>query len=529
MLDALSALRDRVDATRFPLPLPGAVRARRNRAELLSQLDDYLMPRLRAPEAPLLAVIGGSTGAGKSTLVNSLIGRRVTQAGVLRPTTRTPVLVCHPDDHHWFAGRRVLPQLTRVWVPTQGDGVQGGYDDEDEEAGEGAAEGCPGGSGQIGAGGDGARPLRIETDPALPRGLALLDAPDIDSLVARNRDLAAELICAADIWVLVTTATRYADAVPWHLLRTAKEYDVTLVTVLDRVPHQVADEVSRQYAALLTAAGLGDVPRFTIPELPESAGGGTGLLPATAVAALRAWLTQRAQDPVARNTAAARTAAGALASLGSRMPALAGAAAAQHAAAVRLSQRVESAYERAAERVRREIAAGAALAGGALTHWHGLPHDSAPEELLAALSDSLATVLRSAAAGADERVAEAGGRDPDARAVLAPRDPRGAAGRIGVAVRRWQRCVEEIAEEEVAVRVSERGRAPDPTQTAALLAAALLGGRRTRMAGSGSPRPSGCTGRSGSVTAAVSCSKAAWGRRWTPSAIGGWPRLRPWR
>src|SRR3954471_4577477 len=119
LLDTLSALRDRVAAARFPLPLPGAPRARANRDELLAQLDDYLVPRLREPEAPMLAVVGGSTGAGKSTLVNSLVGRRVSEAGVLRPTTRTPVLVCHPEDHHWFAGRRVLPGLGRLWVPRQ--------------------------------------------------------------------------------------------------------------------------------------------------------------------------------------------------------------------------------------------------------------------------------------------------------------------------------------------------------------------------------------------------------------------------
>ncbi len=56
--------------------------------------------------------------------------------------------------------------------------------------------------------------LRLETVETVPPGLALLDAPDIDSLVADNRALAAELICAADIWVMVTTAARYADAVP---------------------------------------------------------------------------------------------------------------------------------------------------------------------------------------------------------------------------------------------------------------------------------------------------------------------------
>ncbi|WP_435854845.1 dynamin family protein [Streptomyces triculaminicus] len=468
LLDALSALRDRVDAARFPLPLPGAARARRNRAELLAQLDDYLVPRLCAPEAPLLAVVGGSTGAGKSTLVNSLVGRRVTEAGVLRPTTRTPVLVCHPDDHHWFAGSRVLPRLQRVWVPMQ-ECAAAAYEAEamDDDVSADAVEHEP-------------FALRIETDRALPRGLALLDAPDIDSLVEHNRDLAAALVCAADIWVLVTTATRYADAVPWHLLRTAKEYDVTLVTVLDRVPHQVAVEVSRQYDAMLEQAGLGDVPRFTIPELPESADG-SGLLPATAVAGLRAWLAQRAEDPAARTVATARTARGVLSSLGSRLPGLAGASAVQHAAAVRMLQSVEEAYGRAVERVRREIAAGEALAGDALTHWRGHPHDSTPDELLSALTGSVIALLTCAADAADEEIAAVCGCDPAAEAALAPRDPDGASGRVGVAVRRWRRCLEEIAQEEV--RAAERDRGNEAEKTAALLAAALLGGGRASAAG----------------------------------------------
>ncbi|MFD5396422.1 ATP-binding protein [Streptomyces sp. NPDC127097] len=579
LIDALSVLRDRVDAARFPLPLRGAVRARRNRAELLAQLDDYVIPRLRSPQAPLLAVIGGSTGAGKSTLVNSLVGRRVSEAGVLRPTTRTPVLVCHPDDLHWFAGPRVLPQLARVWVPEQDDGGEGSYaagggrgtgsgpgarmahgscaghaphgghrephgghgpgaGPEDrcgvhgvvgvggagaerkaselyvEEEAAGAAEGhgygaavggsaAGGGFGAYGGGGGsgvglgrdgggaeaGMLTVRIETDPALPSGLALLDAPDIDSLVARNRELAAELICAADVWVLVTTAARYADAVPWHLLRTAKEYDVTLVTVLDRVPHQIATDISGRYAELLQRAGLGHVPRFTIPELPESAGGGSGLLPATAVAALRSWLERHAQDPVARAAAAERTAAGVIASLRSRLPALAGAAAAQHAAALRLAGRVEEAYERAAERVRQEVAAGEVLSGDARAHWrdHGL--DGRSDELLDALTDGLTSLLTCAVDEADERAAEAWRRDPAAAEVslTAAAGASGAGGRLGVIVRRWRRCLEELAEEETrearAGQAGERAGSVEPEESAALLATALLGGRRARTAG----------------------------------------------
>ncbi|GGT92446.1 MULTISPECIES: dynamin family protein [Streptomyces] len=465
LIDALSALRDCVAAVRLPLPLPGAPRARQARSELLAQLDDYLVPRLKDPDAPLLAVVGGSTGAGKSTLVNSLVGRRVSEAGVLRPTTRTPVLVCHPDDHHWFAGMRVLPQLTRIWLPHQDPQDENHADEPPED-----------------------NALRVETSSVLAPGLALLDAPDIDSLVVENRLLAAELMCAADIWVMVTTASRYADAIPWHLLRTAKEYDVTLVTVLDRVPHQVIGEVSRQYEALLHKAGLGDVPRFTIPELPESTGGGSGLLPDTAVAPLRAWLAHRALDPAARQQAVGRTATGVIDSLDTRMPELAAAVAAQYAAAVRLGGAVEAAYEGQRERVRQQLGRGAVLAGDARTRWRGYPRDSSADELLDALVESLAALLQCAAAAADERVRDSWRREPAAAALLAAQaaPDREANERIELAVRRWRRVLEELAEAEVrgSDRIApSRTAAPEPETVAALLAAALLGGRRTRSAG----------------------------------------------
>ncbi|WNI19605.1 dynamin family protein [Actinacidiphila sp. ITFR-21] len=460
LLDALSALRDRVDAARFPFPLAGAARARRTREELLTQLDDYLVPRLKAPDAPLLAVVGGSTGAGKSTLVNSLVGRRVSPSGVLRPTTRTPVLVCHPEDRAWFADPRVLPRLTRTWAVRQRSRAD---EDAPDRAESGRAE------------------LRVETDDSLPRGLAILDAPDIDSLVTRNREVAAELICAADIWILVTTASRYADAVPWYLLHTAKEYEVTLATVLDRVPHQVADVVSGHFAAILTTAGLGDAPRFTVPELPESAGGG-GLLPQTTVAGLRAWLAHCAEDPAARQRAARRTLTGALDSLRRRLPALAAASAAQHAAALRLANAAEQSYQQAATRVAAAIAAGVPLAGEALTYWRGYPA-CGPAALQHALADELAALLRAETDAADERIGETWRRDPagadlfDEPTTRPDRDAVAVAARIDKGVRRWHRRLTELTRAEArAARAA--GRPPaDAHDTAALLAAALLGGR----------------------------------------------------
>ena len=143
--EALTRLGDALRTLDLRLAVPGLDEARGGRQELLDQIDDYLLPRLRQMDAPLLMVVGGSTGAGKSTLVNSLIGVEVTTAGVLRPTTRAPVLVCHPEDVRWFEDDRVLPGLPRM---------TGGRAD-------------PGG-------------LELVPTEALPPGLALLDAPDID-------------------------------------------------------------------------------------------------------------------------------------------------------------------------------------------------------------------------------------------------------------------------------------------------------------------------------------------------------------
>ena len=93
-----------------------------------------------------------------------------------------------------------------------------------------------------------------------------------------------------------------------------------------------------------------------------------------------------------------------------------------------------------------------------------------------------AALLRCAVAAADERVGEAWAREPAAAArSTAGRTPEIAEDRIGLAVRRWRRVLEELAEEEV--RELERSLAPDPETVAALLAAALLGGRRARRAG----------------------------------------------
>src|SRR5450759_1933214 len=123
LLSTVQHLRGEVENATLPLDLPGVDEARLSQSSLLKALDDYVIPRLTSLDAPLLAVVGGSTGAGKSTLVNSLVGAVVSRSGVLRPTTRRPVLVHHPNDESMFNGSRILPDLARI---TGDDAAVGG-------------------------------------------------------------------------------------------------------------------------------------------------------------------------------------------------------------------------------------------------------------------------------------------------------------------------------------------------------------------------------------------------------------------
>jgi hypothetical protein len=403
--DALGRLRDDLRAVRLDLAVPGADEARRTRDDLVAQVDDYLLPRLGQMDAPALIVVGGSTGAGKSTLLNSLVGSVVSPAGVLRPTTRAPVLAFHPADLGWFEGARVLPGLPRA------------------------------------SGGE-ARPGTVQLAPtgSLPQGLALLDSPDIDSVLAENRALAGQLLAAADGWLFVTTAARYADAVPWEYLRAARDRGTALSLVLNRVPEDADREVPAHLRQMLEDEGLPEADVLVVPETSLE----DGLLPAPALAPVRAWLDDLAADAQARAALVRRTLRGALASLPARAAVVEGAAVEQLSTAAELRAEADAAYTAAGREVEVALRSGSLLRGEVLARWHevvgtgdmmrtlesrvGWARDrlkslvsgkpAAEEELREAVEDRVEGVVRAAAERAAERTARAWRERVAGRALL---------------------------------------------------------------------------------------------------------------
>lgn len=436
---ALIGLRHTLATTRYTLDLPGADEAEASRAATVAQLDDYLLPRIRRLDAPLLVVVGGSTGAGKSTLVNSLVRAPVSQAGVLRPTTRAPVLVCHPADLPWFAGNHLLPGLARTSGPSTD-----------------------------------VSSLQVVNAAHLSPGLAFLDAPDIDSVVDSNRALASQLLAAADLWLFVTTAARYADAVPWSLLRTARERGTVVSLVLDRVPPGAADEIGPHLISMLRENELGKAPLFV---LPEASLDGQGLLAERVITPLRAWFDELANSQQARAAVVRRTVGGGIDALVPVVGRLADAADEQVAAEKQLADAVQNAYGEAQAEIENGMRDGVLLRGEVLSRWQelvgtgdlmralqariGRARDrvvatvtgkpSPGRQFQAALESGVATLIRGAAADAAEKASTAWSQQPAGAKLVTPelRKPspelQEKAERL---VRDWQRGVLDLVRQE---------------------------------------------------------------------------------
>lgn len=316
LLDVIVDLRREVAELDYPLACAGALDARSARQRLLGQLDDHLIPRLRELSAPAVVVIAGSTGAGKSTLMNSLLKTEVSPASVIRPTTREPVLVFNTEDADLMASSPLIDSVRTV-----------------------------------------------EHDQ-VPRGLAILDAPDLDSLLTSNRETAARMLDAADLWLFVTTAARYGDALPWQSLHRAQERGASVALVLNRVSKQTLMPVRSDLLARLKENDMAGVPLFVV----EDAGPHEGLLEPKAVAGVAKWLRTLAGADHAR-TVILRTLRGSLTALAPWVSGLAEAVETQQTVAAELEKTVAATVPTGLDEFGKALNADAFAAGILESGW----------------------------------------------------------------------------------------------------------------------------------------------------------------
>lgn len=237
----LEELARSVDGLVFGDEPAGLIHAR-ERDRIVTTIRSYLIPRMVDPSTPLLVVFAGPTGAGKSTLLNTVSGLEIAETGPLRPTTTVPVVLAAEVS---------------------------GYD-------------------RIG----GVECVVVEGRAPILGSMTLVDTPDLDSTSLEHRAAAETMIDNADLVVFVSSALRYADLVPWEVLRRARSRGAPVIHVLNRVTSATAGALT-DYRNRLEREGA-DSDILVVHEHHRSAGSPS--VPSVAVRSLRRRLMSQVEN-----------------------------------------------------------------------------------------------------------------------------------------------------------------------------------------------------------------------------------------
>ena len=214
METALGRLEARAEAPRV-LALSAGDRAR------LGSVIERARAQLLGPSEPVLTVaLAGSTGAGKSTLINGLAGHVIAEVSEIRPTTRHLQVYHHRGDD--------LGTLTEELAS---EAVFVAHD----------------------------RPeLRLKM---------LVDSPDLDSFVIRNRATTKALLKRAGLVLYVFSPERYLEERTWTVLRQETSFSAcaAVLNKVDRVGsrdelEQITADLRERFASL----GLDDIRIFRV-------------------------------------------------------------------------------------------------------------------------------------------------------------------------------------------------------------------------------------------------------------------------
>lgn len=186
-----------------------AAEARRLRAAITA--GHYLAPRLAEESDTIVVAVVGPGGGGKSTIVNSIARRRISDIGPLRPTTVEPLA--------WTDGT----------LPATLDALRGRV---------------PG--------------SLVDSLRPPPEGVVLVDTPPPEVIGHSGMPVVQQILDVADAVVFVTGATRYADADAFALLEFAAGRGLPTIMVLNRMPDspELQQLIAADFAAKLAARRL---------------------------------------------------------------------------------------------------------------------------------------------------------------------------------------------------------------------------------------------------------------------------------
>ncbi len=193
--------------------------------------------RTRATEAnaTLIVAIVGGTGSGKSSLLNAIAGEAVSEAGRIRPYTQEPM----------------------AWIPSMRDhGLEALLDDLE---------------------------IHLRARQEKIPGLALVDMPDVDSIVLENRAIAEKIIAQVDGLLWVLDPEKYHDRLLHHefLVPMAPYAGQTafVLNKIDLLDQEVYPRVAADAAKALVAAGYADPTLFPVAAAPHDGGEPEGIDP----------------------------------------------------------------------------------------------------------------------------------------------------------------------------------------------------------------------------------------------------------
>jgi hypothetical protein len=211
------ALLESVERLR-PLP-PLACGAERAdvREDILLALGAKVVPELAAgADLPVFIGVQGGTNTGKSTVFNALAGKLLSPAVVQASATKHPLVFVHERWRERLLAGGIFPDLAcrELEDPKQliseADRTELCY-------------------------------FQFHDDSRLA-GVALVDSPDFDSVLATNLLVARRVAVLADITVFVTTAQKYRDRELVEHLRLLRELKAQVVILFNMVREQIVFE-----------------------------------------------------------------------------------------------------------------------------------------------------------------------------------------------------------------------------------------------------------------------------------------------